>query len=548
MNVVCVGAGPGGLYAALLLKRARPGWRVTVCERNGPDETFGFGVVFSEPTLDQIRAGDPTMFEWLLAHGRRWDPIEVRLRGRALSCSGQGFVGIGRHTLLSKLRRAANDIGVELRFQENLVDQPDADLVIATDGARSAIRERYAATFEPSIEVGASRFIWFGTTRPFQSLTFIFEQSEHGAFGVHAYPFAEDGNTFIVETDEATLQRAGLRTDDPGETLSRSLAYCEELFAKHLDGHRLLSNESRWSRFRTVRNAHWRHGRTVLLGDSAHTAHFSMGSGTKMALEDALALAGAISAHGDDELDAALVAYEAARRADVRKLQQAARPSLFWWENFGYTIGRDIEEFFFHFLTRNMRVTRDSIARRDPGLVAHVEQWFRHKHGARDGAAILDVPLVIRDVHLANRRAGSAEPSGRVTLTAAGIDDRISELTMARWVEVVGPPTDATLQSLTRVRARWRGPLAFRIEPEGRTADEVVTGGVRASEVGVDVLTLTWRGRENPDLIACADGVRFRCPMLLEVNAHEAGADAVTLLLSGRAHLILEPRQGDAIR
>lgn len=548
MHVVCVGAGPGGLYAALLLKRARPQWRVTVCERNGPDETFGFGVVFSEPTLDRIKAGDPAMFESLLAHGRRWDPIELRLRGDTLRCHGQGFIGIGRHALLAMLRRAASEAGVELRFREDVLELPNADLIIASDGARSAIRERHAATFEPSIEIGSSRFIWFGTTRSFESLTFIFEKSEHGAFGVHAYPFAENGNTFIVETDEATLERAGLRSDDPREAVTKSLAYCEQLFAKHLDGHRLLANESRWSRFRTVRNANWRHGRTLLLGDSAHTAHFSMGSGTKMALEDALALAAAVSAHGDDQLDAALAEYEASRRVDVRKLQQAARPSLFWWEHFGYVLDRDIEELMFHFLTRNMRVTRESIARRDPALVEQVERSFLRKHGARENAAIIDAPLVVRNVRLPNRRSGPAETSVRTTIIAADVGDAVPDLTAASWVEVVGPPTNVTMGCLARVRSAWPGPLGFRIVPEGRTASEIVTGGVQASEAGADVLTLAWQGRENPDLIACADGLRFRTPLLLEVSAHDAGADPATLLLSGRAHLILEPRQDDATR
>lgn len=368
MRVAVIGGGAGGTYAAALLKRARPAWRVTVYERNPPNDTFGFGVVFSEPTLDRLHAEDEATCQALLARSQRWDPIEVRLRGATLKTGGQGFAALGRRVLLDLLREQARAAGVELRFGHEIDAEklPEADVIIAADGARSAVRRRFEEAFEPTISVGRTRYIWFGSTGRFDSLTFLFEENEHGAWAVHAYPFDDRTSTFIVETDETSWKRAGLDSDKGGDP-RRSLEYCTRVFERHLQGGELLSNHSQWARFRTIRTAKWHHDNVVLLGDAAHTVHFSMGSGTKLALEDALALSRALTSAGS--VAEAAAAFEKERRPDVHRIQRAAEPSLAWWESFRSFLPFDPEVFTFHFLTRNLRVSRQSIAKRDPSLV-----------------------------------------------------------------------------------------------------------------------------------------------------------------------------------
>jgi salicyloyl-CoA 5-hydroxylase len=574
MRVVCVGAGPGGLYAALLLKRRRPQWDVVVVERNGPDETFGFGVVFSEPTLERLKTGDPATYRSLLGIAKRWDPIELRLRGDVIRCSGQGFVGVGRHALLSLLRSEASAAGVELRFHDvvNPEALPEADILVAADGASSTIRRRFAATFEPTVEIGRSKFIWFGTSQRFDSLTFLFAQNDDGAFAAHVYPFSDERSTFIVETDDESLQKAGLDGPDREATERLSMAYCERTFADHLGGQPLLANKSRWASFRTVRCAAWRAARVVLIGDAAHTAHFSMGSGTKMALEDALALADALCAGPD--VDEALANFEAARRPEVRKVQQAARPSLFWWENFRHVMGRDIEPFAFHFLTRNMRVTRDSLVRRDPGFAKRIEAWHGRKYGGDGAKGARGLPLAVGPATLRNRlvsegpgqeadvglallslaeldRAGPGSSDRQVgvrldeqELTAGWLD---APLVRARadWLEVAIDLEERGLRIVEQARTTWTKPLSVRIQPGGRAADDVVRFALRVAQAGADVVTLSWRGKEQPDVIACAEGLRFGSSVLIAVDAQDA-ADPDTLVLSGRADLCFVRRDESA--
>jgi salicyloyl-CoA 5-hydroxylase len=569
MRVVCVGAGPGGLYAALLLKQRRPEWSVTVLEQNGPDETFGFGVVFSEPTLERLRAADPETHAALLGIGERWDPIELRLRGGVISCSGQGFVAAGRQALLTMLYAKAIAAGVDLRFHAPVDADalPDADVLVASDGARSSIRRRFASTFEPSIDVGRSKFIWFGTTKRFECLTFLFESAPAGAFAVHAYPFGDGRSTFIVETDEASLANAGIDTEDREESERVSLAYCERVFAHHLDGHRLLANRSRWANFRTIRNQTWRAGRVVLLGDSAHTVHFSMGSGTKLALEDALALSDALCSNED--VDAALAAYEAARRPDARKLQATGRPSLFWWESFRHLMDRDLEPFAFHFLTRNLRVTRESILRRDPELVRRVEAWHQAKYGGDASRGALGLPLEIRGLRLDNRLVTEDAEDGAASLLmvplaallesaqatrrhgrALGVRVSADELGGADlahlsgsarvdWLELSLSPADVARPILEQVRATWSGPLSVSLDPAGCPLDELVALGELAARAGVDLVSLAWRGKGQPEVVATAEALRFVSPVLIGIDPREAGADPDTLLLSGRADLFL---------
>lgn len=418
MRSLVVGGGPAGLYFGVLAKQADPTREITVVERNGPDDTFGFGVVFSERTLSSLRAHDPATYDAIAAALVRWDTIDVRHRGRALRSRGHGFSAIARQRLLTILQRRATEVGVDLRFRtefDDLGGGADHDLVLAADGVNSRLRAAREQAFGPRIEMGAAKYIWFGTSRVYDSFYFAFEQNEHGAFASHAYPYGPDRSTFIVETSEAAWRAAGLdrhagEAAAPGASDLHSRDYLAELFADHLGGGELLVNNSKWLNFPTLRNARWSDGNVVLVGDAAHTAHFSVGSGTKMAMEDAQALAQAL----DDEPDvpAALAAYERRRRPEVEWIQEAAGPSLAWWEHFGTYMGAELEPFMFHFLTRNPRVTRETMLRRDGDFVAAVERWF--------GGDPQRVPLTVAGVEFPSRQVDLDDP--RLDRLAVGRD------------------------------------------------------------------------------------------------------------------------------
>jgi 2-polyprenyl-6-methoxyphenol hydroxylase-like FAD-dependent oxidoreductase len=401
MRIAVVGGGPGGLFAATLIKRSGPAHEVTVFERNRAEDTFGFGVVFSDATMAGIHAADPVLLTALTEHGVHWDAIEVRLHGERYRCEGNGMAAVERKTLLALLQRQAADEGVDVRFstETDVDDMVDAgyDLVIASDGANSRFRERYPEVFGPSFDTATAKFIWLGTTYPFEGLTFVHERSPHGVFAVHGYPIGNGVSTFIVETDEPSWTAADLDefdvTQPPGPSDEKSRAYLQQLFADQIDGHPLLVNNSRWGNFRTRRARCWRHrtGGTAiaLLGDAAHTAHFSVGSGTKMAMEDAIALAKAVAAHPGD-LDAALAEYEQVRRPQVEKIQDSARPSLSWWEHFGRS--HDTLpgwQFAYHFFTRSL--TDGKLRRRDPEFVEAAHACWKAAHGT----APLDSPLAL---------------------------------------------------------------------------------------------------------------------------------------------------------
>ena len=356
VRIACLGGGPGGLLAALLAKRGDPDREVTVFERNRPGDTFGFGVVFSDATLEGIHAADPVLRGALAGHGAHWDEIEVRLRGERWQFGGNGMAAVARKTLLSLLQQRAAEAGVDIRFatpaEPGDLLQAGYDLVIAADGANSAMRDRFADVFCPSVAAASAKFIWFGTTYPFGGLTFVHEQGPHGVFAVHGYPIGGGISTFIVEADEQSWRAAGLDAFDPGQppgpSDEASQAYLEKLFAEQIGGCPLLVNNSRWANFRTWRTARWRHraGPTAiaLLGDAAHTAHFSVGSGTKMAMEDAVALVAALDQHASgsrpdrDAVDAALADLrggpaaagdpDPGRRAAVAVVVGALRPQL----------------------------------------------------------------------------------------------------------------------------------------------------------------------------------------------------------------------------
>ncbi len=416
MKVVVVGGGPGGLYLSNLLKRADAGREVILFDRNPPDVDYGFGVVFSDNTLSSLERLDSAIVRDLASLGPSWEDIQVELHGDVIRCGGIGFTSIGRARLLSHLTRMATDAGVDLRFETSVddpSDAPDADLVVGADGVNSTVRSWSPDAFGYQPNVGEAKFIWLGTTKGYDCLTFVFREGPHGAFGVHAYPFDERTSTFLVETDAATWRAAGLDAFDPasaapGQSDERSVAYLADLFAEELRGEKLLASNSKWLNFVTVRNQRWSVGETVLIGDAAHTAHFSVGSGTRMAMEDALALSRAINR--EDGLPAALEAYEQERRPEVERIQEAAAPSQRWWERFHVGMGWELERFAFHFLTRTPRITRHSLTRRDLGFVRAVDDWWRKStdlksRGRTRLAAPLLAPLDLRGIRIPNRVA-----------------------------------------------------------------------------------------------------------------------------------------------
>ncbi|MQA16339.1 MAG: 2-polyprenyl-6-methoxyphenol hydroxylase [Pseudonocardiaceae bacterium] len=487
MRIACVGGGPGGLFFATLAKQADPAAQVTVFERNAPDDTFGFGVVFSDATLAAVHDADPVLRDGLREHGTRWDTIEVRLKGEVRRCGGNGMAAISRHTLLALLQSRAAQVGVDLRFGTEVGHPEGYDLVVAADGANSRLRSRFAEQFRPTTDTAAARFIWFGTRYLFDGLTFVHERSPHGAFAVHGYPISRDASTFLVETDETTWREAGLDGFDTaqpaGTSDEKSKAYLEALFADQIGGAELLVNNSRWANFRTVRTRRWRAGNVVLLGDSAHTAHFSVGSGTKMAMEDAVALAAGLAEHRGD-LDAALSAYQDARQPAVAKIQDSARPSLSWWEHFGrYHDAFDPTTFAFHFLSRS--ISRGKLARRDPRFVDEVDARWRARHGADP----LETPLDVAGRHLPGRRVETEALAGARWITAPDGEDGLAaafeRIDGAALVAVHGGT--ALTRALLSEQARLvRGVPSAIVEPDAdddRALTLLLSG--RADLIGV---------------------------------------------------------------
>lgn len=413
MRVKVVGGGPAGLYLALLMKRADPAHRITVYERNRLDDTYGFGVVFSDATLDNLAAADPETHASIQAEFAHWDDIEIHYRGEVIRSTGHGFAGIDRRRLLEILAERCNELGVELEFESELTavtGMSDVDLVVAADGASSVLREQRADALRPTIDWRPNRFVWLGTTRPFPAFTFYFKYDGHGLWRVHAYRYAEGRSTFIVETTEETLRAAGLENASQRETV----AFCEAMFATELEGHRLISNRSIWRRFPTVKNGSWSVDNMVLIGDAAHTAHFSVGSGTKLAMEDAIALAEALRAEPD--VPTALAAYEEERRPLVESLQRAAQASLQWFEGTERYMDTEPVQFGFNLLTRSLRITHEDLRLRDPGLTAQIDRWFAEQASRQSGVSIdlndqpppLFTPYRLRDMVLANRVVVSA--------------------------------------------------------------------------------------------------------------------------------------------
>jgi anthraniloyl-CoA monooxygenase len=395
MRIVCIGGGPAGLYFAILMKKLDPTHSITVVERNKPYDTFGWGVVFSDATMDNMREWDAETAEAIEVAFNHWDDIELRFKGSTIRSGGHGFVGIGRKKMLNILQARCEALGVELVFEQEVESDlqfPDADLIIASDGINSRIRGRYEDVFKPDIVTRPNRYIWLGTNKLFDAFTFFFEKTEHGWFQAHIYKFDESTTTFIVETPEHVWKAHGLDRFDTDQ----SIAFCEQLFAHHLDGHRLMSNArhlrgSAWLNFQRVKCDRWHHfnGRShvVLMGDAVHTAHFAIGSGTKLALEDAIELTRLFGEEGDtpEHIPDVLERYQAVRNIDVLRLQNAAWNAMEWFEVCGerYCDTLEPEQFMYSMLTRSQRISHENLRLRDRGWLDGYERWFAQRAGVQ---------------------------------------------------------------------------------------------------------------------------------------------------------------------
>ena len=455
MRIACIGGGPAGLYFAICMKLRDPGHEVVVIERNRPHDTFGWGVVLSDDTLDNLARNDPESAEAIRAQFAYWDDIAVIHKGTRSLSTGHGFCGIGRMTLLNILQDRAAELGVALRFEteaDGLDVFADYDLIVASDGINSNIRERFAEAFKPDIDTRKCKFTWLGTRQKFDdAFTFIFEKTEHGWVWAHAYQFEEDTATFIVECTQATWDRFGFGDMSQDE----SIAVCERIFADYLGGHSLMTNAkhlrgSAWLNFRRVLCEKWSHKNIVLLGDAAATAHFSIGSGTKLAMESAIALADYL--HSEPTIEAAFDLYEDARRLEVLRLQSAARNSVEWFEGVERYLDLDPVQFNYSLLTRSQRISHENLRLRDRAWLGRAEKWFLGQAGApsNQAHAPMFAPFKLRGLELKNRVVVSP---------------------MAQYKAVDGTPTDWHFVHLGE-RAKGGAGLVYTemtcVSPEGR--------------------------------------------------------------------------------
>lgn len=410
MRIACLGGGPGGLYSAICMKLRDPKHEVLVVERNKPNDTFGWGVVLSDDTLTNLKQNDPVSESLIRQHFAYWDDIALHYQGQRLLSSGHGFCGIGRKKLLNILQDRARELGIEMQFETEVRSAldyaSDYDLVIASDGLNSRTRNEFEFSFNPQIDERLCHFVWLGTHQNFDdAFTFIFEETEFGWVWAHAYQFDADTATFIVECSHETFEAIGFADLSQQESIS----ICERIFANHLDGHSLLSNSdhiqgSAWIRFPRVLCEKWSHENIVLLGDAAATAHFSIGSGTKLALESAIALAGYL--HAEQDLGSALVKYEEARRLEVLRLQSAARNSVEWFENVERYLRLDPVQLNYSLLTRSQRISHENLRERDSHWLKSAEQWFQEQAGMPPTARVrppMFAPFRLRDMELKNR-------------------------------------------------------------------------------------------------------------------------------------------------
>jgi anthraniloyl-CoA monooxygenase len=542
VNVEIVGAGPAGLYLAILLRKLDRGVEVRVLERNAPDATFGFGVVFSEETLGALRDADPETHLEITDTFARWDRIDIRYQGRELSSRGHSFSAIARRRLLEILQQRCRELDVALEFGVEVEELPEADLVVGADGANSLVRR--LRDFGTKVRTEGSKYVWFGTDHVFDAFTFAFRQTEHGLFNAHAYPYDERMSTFIVECPERVWRAAALDEMDEQE----SLAFCEQLFANELRGRELFSNRSLWLDFPKITNQTWHDGNVVLLGDAVHTAHFSIGSGTKLAMEDSIALAAALARRRWD-LNAAFVDYELERAPYVERTQEAASESAAYFGRIASYSHLEPIQFAFNLLTRSGRITHATLGVRDPVFTRTLDSWFGGRPVSPPPAF---APFELRGVRFENR-FGLIE-----SLVAVSEDARTTrdEPTIADWE----PPEGRVLLRLahagrrgsTRPRAdgidlplvdgwpivapttRPYGPFA----PIPGAVDEDAVVGAHVSavkDIGVDVLELDMAhgyllgSYLSPLTNEEPDRLRFPLRVLAAVRAAWSGPLAVRL-------------------
>lgn len=377
MKINIIGGGPAGLYFAILMKQADPVHEISVYERNGPDDTFGWGVVFSGRTLANLKHADQPSHAEITKSFEAWDNVDVVHRNAKISIHGNSFSGIARLRLLKILQQRAKQLAVQLNFRTEIdMESPaaDCDLLVGADGVNSTVREKYKTYFHPTLSVRPNKYIWYGTERLFHGLTLTFRENDAGVFAAHSYKFNETTSTFIIECDPRTWANSGFAEMSDAQTRS----YLEQVFAADLNGSPLLSNNSKWINFLLVKNAQWRHGNVVLLGDALHTAHFSIGSGTKLAIEDAIALNACFAE--TQEVDRALDQFENGRKPVIENYQAAAQDSMEWFENAGQYMHLDPLSLAYSLMTRSGRVGHEALRKRDPEFIA---QWEKATGGAQ---------------------------------------------------------------------------------------------------------------------------------------------------------------------
>lgn len=410
MKAAIVGGGPAGLYFSILMKQLDPSHEIAVWERNRADDTFGFGVVFSDETLGGIENADKAVADYMTEQFARWSDIDIHYRDQTITVGGQGFAAMGRKELLQMLQHRALSLGVEVEFSTEAppVAQLEAeyDLVVAADGANSQVRTQYAEDFSPHVDRRRNKFMWLGTDQVFEAFKFYIKETEWGVMQVHGYPYSEERSTFIVEMHEDVWRRAGFDiTEDtvfpPGVSDDRAVDRLRGIFAEELAGYELITNNSKWISFGTVKCDKWSRGNVVLVGDAAHTAHFSIGSGTKLAMEDALALVACL--HENPDVSTALQAYETERRPVVESTQRSAQASLEWFEDIGRYVGQDDVQFAFNLLTRSRRITQENLRLRDPEFASRVDQHFAAAQGLDNVEPAMFQPGRIGPVRLKNR-------------------------------------------------------------------------------------------------------------------------------------------------
>lgn len=515
LRVACVGGGPGGLFFSTLLKRQLPDAEVHLFERNQATDAFGFGVVFSDATLNAIDEADPVLRDGLRDHGKHWNDIEVWAKDAKRSFSGNGMAAIHRRVLLPLLQQRASEAGVEMHFGANAPSTQELsdqfDVVVGADGANSRTRTDILDYLGHTVEAATAKFIWFGTTHRFDGLTFIHRKSIHGNFAVHAYPISDELSTFIVETDEETWLRAGLdsfdTTQPPGPSDEKTREFLEDLFRNDIGDDRIVANNSRWATFQTRRTQTWHQDNVVLLGDAVHTAHFSVGSGTKMAMEDAIVLAREISASPRD-LVTAFENYGQERAPRVKRIQDSARGGLSWWEHFGrYYDAFEPTQFAFHFFSRSIGI--DKIEIRDPELADAARDSWVQTHGS----PALETPLDLGGVRFASRN---------LSLDAEdGVPIRLSDGAGASLPLAV--PFAASSDAVVLLQAT-------------DNADETAEQARAAAQAGV--LAAVIQGGSVLGRVLLAEELRLAhgIPAII-VNDGDVNA-AETLLLSGRADAV----------